>query len=629
MMKFDKKCFRIILYMLAILGILGGCSASGAAGLDEDLLGMTPSDSEQLTIVITCNSSLDHFAASAQERFPDIRLVQDCYTGQYRISEHIARIENHDFGDILMVKAGHIPKIDLSGHLMDLSTQMFPAYFNPNVLQTDEDGHIRLIPGPLSFNCNIYNKTLFEENDWAVPGNYEEFLALIQYIDQTGIRGFRNSYLDSVSQSYQIYQYSVFSALDTLTQVEGQNWHNKLMAGEKVSLEPMETAFQDMRRMMDIGAVRVEDMDVTLNANLETMANREVAISSGEIDHIRMLNSDSEDEFCFMPHFSMTDEQGWLLNLGFFFGANNELRQPGNEEKRKAVMELMDFIASEEGQNLLVEDELGMMPATIGAAIPDDPVLDQIRTQIESGRYIMRPTYDMFSDVLITDIGAFIRRETDSREILDKCRLILEEGPPPVQALAEAEDDFTIPQAGCLKADALRAAAGTDIALIGISEVNGYDPAGGTRTKLYKGFVTEDDITRMTQPRMDTPLMGMRVSMTGNELMSILEYGATSEQEQRDGRVGRFHPFAVSGVRLTYHLDEDEGKRVSDVTMEDGKKLQEDAIYTISYIEGAIPEGILDGTKTGITMTDAFRNYVMAEKRVAPDQDRIRFTTSK
>jgi hypothetical protein len=43
------------------------------------------------------------------------------------------------------------------------------------------------------------------------------------------------------------------------------------------------------------------------------------------------------------------------------------------------------------------------------------------------------------------------------------------------------------------------------------------------------------------------------------------------------------------------------------------------------HIKGAFPEGILDGTETGITMTDAFRNYVTAEKNVAPDKDRIRF----
>lgn len=618
----NKRRLAAAASVLAALGILGGCSAP-SAGVDGNLLGLPQSDTDRLTITITCNASLDHFAAAAAERFPGVRLVQDCYTGQYRISEHTARVEHGDFGDILMVKAGHIPKADLSGQLMDLSTQAFPARFNASALQADEYGHINLIPGPLSFNCNVYNQTLFEENGWTVPENYEELLDLSQEIDRTGIRGFRNSYFDSASQSYQIYQYCVFSALDTLTQVDGQNWHNKLMAGENVPLDPMETAFQDMRRMMEIGAVRAEDMDVPFNENLEAMARREVAIGSGEIDHIRLLNDSGGDRFCFMPHFSMADGRGWLLNLGFYFGANQELKQPGNEKKLEAAMEIMEFIASEEGQALLVEDGLGMMPATVGAEIPADPVLEEIRTQIASGRYIMRPTYDMFSPVLETEIAAFLLGETDSGEILEKCGLLLEQGSPPVQALGEAREDFTVLQSDCLKADALRAAAGTDVALMGVSEVNGYAPVGGVRTKLYKGPVIEDDVTRMTQVRMDTPLMCVRVSVTGEELLSLLEHGATSEQEQRDGGPGRFHPFAVSGLKLTYHLDKDEGSRVSGVTIEDGGKLQADALYTVSYIQGAFPEGQFDEMATGISMTDAFRNYIIAEKRVAPDKDRI------
>lgn len=178
-MKDYKKSFFMALGMLAAVGVIAGCSAK-TAGVDENMLGIPQTDPERLTITVTCNSGLDHFAAAVEERFPEIRLVQDCYTGQYRISEHIARIGHNDFGDIIMVKAGHIPKIDMSDQLMDLSTQPFPANFNASAIQSDEDGHIALIPGPLSFNCNIYNKTLFEEKGWTVPEDYEGLLALSQ-----------------------------------------------------------------------------------------------------------------------------------------------------------------------------------------------------------------------------------------------------------------------------------------------------------------------------------------------------------------------------------------------------------------------------------------------------------------
>lgn len=72
---------------------------------------------------------------------------------------------------------------------------------------------------------------------------------------------------------------------------------------------------------------------------------------------------------------------------------------------------------------------------------------------------IMRPGYDIFTSVLETEIVAFIRGETNSKSILDKCSLVLEQGVPPLQALGEAAEDFTILQTSCLKADAIRAAA--------------------------------------------------------------------------------------------------------------------------------------------------------------------------
>ena len=58
--------------------------------------------------------------------------------------------------------------------------------------------------------------------------------------------------------------------------------------------------------------------------------------------------------------------------------------------------------------------------------------------------------------------------------------------------------------------------------------------------------------------------------------------------------MSRLHPFAVSGLRLTDHLDKEAGSRVSDMTMEDGDKLQADALYTVSYVREIFPAGQFD-----------------------------------
>ena len=140
-----------ILLLTAVLWVcvmLGGCTVK-KSGTDENMLGADlESEPDRVVITVTTSVSLEHFAAAVEERFPDIRLVQDSYMGDFRINEHIARVSNRDWGDLVIIAAGLIPKADMSGLLMDLSTQPFPAGYNSNSLQMDHEGHIYLLPGP-------------------------------------------------------------------------------------------------------------------------------------------------------------------------------------------------------------------------------------------------------------------------------------------------------------------------------------------------------------------------------------------------------------------------------------------------------------------------------------------------
>ena len=276
----NKRRLSAVARRASRAGILGGCSAP-SAGVDGNLLGLPR----------VRYGSADHnnymqfqpglFCGGGGERFPGVRLVQDRYAGQYRISEHTARVDARRFRRYPHGESGTYPQ---GRPVRPADEPVHAGVSRPLQRERAPGGRIWTYqpdPGPLSFNCNIYNQTLFEENGWTIPENYEELFGSEPGDRSDRDPGLSEQLFDSASQSYQIYQYCVFSALDTLTQVDGQNWHNKLMAGENVPLDPMETAFRDMRRMMEIGAVRAEDMDVPFNENLEAMARREVAIGSG------------------------------------------------------------------------------------------------------------------------------------------------------------------------------------------------------------------------------------------------------------------------------------------------------------------------------------------------------------
>lgn len=288
-------------------------------------------------------------------------------------------------------------------------------------------------------------------------------------------------------------------------------------------------------------------------------------------------------------------------------------------------MKILSFLATEEGQNLLIEDDLGIVPATRGAAVPDDPLLENIIPEIESGRYIVRPVYNMLRPVLETQIAAYIRGETTSKDILEQCRMIQAGGIIEEESFGYAEDNFTVLQTGQLKADALREATAADIALIGMAEADHYNPVAGTRAKLYKGEITANDLLRIAQILSDEPLLCSRAELTGEELLEILESGAFSAEEQKAGAVSHFHPFAVSGISLTYHLNETEGSRATNVKMEGGGALEPGTIYTVAFLEDALPpEFCAAAEKTDISMKDALQEYTQVRERVTPDTRRIR-----
>lgn len=620
---------KYILYAMILAGTaaaLTGCRAGTASkySVDENFIGAgIEYEEERLVITITCDAEIDHFAAAVEERFPDIRLVQDSYQGAMEGEEHQARVKNKDLGDLVMFKAGRIPEIDFSGQLMDLSSQSIPSNYSANALQMDQQGHIYLIPGPLNFNCNIYNKTLFEENGWEVPDNYEDFLKLCQTIDESGIRGCRYVYQGA---SMQTYNFCARSALDTLTQVNGQTWHNALLAGEDVTLDPLETVFLDLDRLMEAGIVRPEDLEFTSRMRNESLSHRQSAIGAGEINVLRKLCEDGPDEFRFMPHFSMTDEQGWLMNLGYYYGANEKLKQPGNEKKLEAAMRILSFLATEEGQKLLIEDDLGIVPSIRGAVVPEDPLLENILPEIESGRYIVRPVYNMFRPVLDTQIAAYIQGETTVESILGQCRMIQKGGVITEETYGYAEDNFSVLQTGQLKADALREAADADIALIGMAEADNYAPVSGNRTKLYKGGIMANDLVRIGEILSDKPLLCSRAELTGEELLALLESGAFSTEEQNVGKVSHFHPYAVSGLSLTYHLNMTEGSRITNIKTEGGDTLDPEATYTVAFLEGTLPQEICaDAENTDISMKDALQEYIQTKETVAPDTGRISF----
>ena len=165
-------------------------------------------------------------------------------------------------------------------------------------------------------------------------------------------------------------------------------------------------------------------------------------------------------------------------------------------------------------------------------------------------------------------------------------------GEEPVGVLEKAPKSYltqepylTQCELGCVAADALRQAAGTQVALVNFGDI---------QNDLNQGEVTQADMERVFTA--DQPLAVAEV--TGEQLYQILEHAVSQIQvdpntEQVVEGSEEFDGFCqVSGFTFRYDASAPVGERVVSVTLEDGTKVARESQSTLTL---AATEGMLSG----------------------------------
>ena len=454
--------------------------------------------------------------------------------------------------------------------------------------------------------------------------DFEEYLALCRQIDDSGIRGCE---FPLGHANMPMYVFCVRLAMDYMTTVEGQTWYEDFLAGRASSQEPLEDTLDVYSRMMDEGIIRVEDLSLSSEERLELLRNRQLAMTTAEINTIKALNEEGTDEFAFYPQYGVADNQGWLLSLGYYFGAGKYLEQPENMAKREAVMDILEFISTDEGQNLLVEDNIGMVSTVKGAVIPADKVFDGIRRAVMQGNYVMRPVLGSLIPVLQPELTSYIRGDISKKEIMQHCREVMEGKVKEEVSIGIAAENFDILETAQLKADTMREVLGTDVALMGVSEAGGFDPVQGVLSKLYAGTIGEQDVKRIAQRNDTVPVYCWTAQVKGEKLLEILDYGAYSEKEREAEETEHFHPYAVAGMKVRYERNARRGARIAEAAMVDGSAIEPDKSYSVAYLEGVLePEQVSEPKRTGRLLTEVLTEKIKAEGCVKPGSVSIYYT---
>lgn len=621
MLRGYKHFFGLLL--IAGLGVgLTACKAKEDI-ISQDIVTQTVLEQDKIpvTILVKYAFSINTFEKEAEEKFPQLDIIQvGNYTSNMGIAEYEARLEHDDLTDIVMTWPLEAGEQYWEEQLIDLSKLPLTSNYTTAMLNTiSQEGKLFYLPGPSQVRGIVYNKTLFNEQGWEVPKDFEGFIKLCQEIEASGMRslqlGFGNP--EVLDTGFMGYGYE-----SGLSKPQNAQWLQTYNEGEGSFADNFEPALATFQTLIDEGVLKPEDLNVYYQDREKMLFTRQCAMVEDSVLLARMgfESTGCTDEFGLMPFFNPGKDADWArLYPVCYIGLNKNLEEPENKQKYDLVMALLEYISTPEGQKALAGDTGAMFSSLKGVEPPDIPEIDDLLLALKHGRYAVFPTLKNAQTALREGLTGMLKGELTSDDVIEMVdkqnRTPLIKVSSPV--LGSAVEDFSMIETGNFITDAMRLQSGCEIALFLDNGKDGKYNGKGVSAKLYEGSLEDSDIQRIL-PDLKHGEKGelWEITMTGEDLLKTLEYSMVVD----NNRDGWFYYF--SGLKVEYAPAGKPGERIHKITDENGKSIDPSRLYSIAVMDESVPADFIQSCeKTGILISTILKERIIEEKNISPAAD--------
>ena len=567
----EKRILSLMLAVVMAATMLAGCaSQQDRAGEDGKI---------SICIYVWDRSMLKEFSPWLEARFPDINFtfVQSFNTMEY-YKDLLKRGE--EIPDIITCRRFSLnDAAPLADHLMDLSQTEVAGTFYSSYLEVnrEDSGAIRWLPMCAEVDCIMANKDLFDQYGIPLPTNYSEFVAAIDAFEAVGIKGFQTDWY---------YDYSCLEtmqgcAIPELMSLEGTQWrlaYDSERADSQVGLddvvwpkvfEKYEQFLKDVRFQPGDEELQFTKVTEPYRAGKTAMIRNTAALADN-------ITKEDGTNSVILPYFGETSEDNWLLTYPMCQLAVSKTVEQ-DEAKRKAVMEVLLAIFSEEGQKAVAAGT-SVLSYNKEVDISSSPALQYAQEYIDSNHLYMRlASTEVFA--ISQDVGhKMMTGEYDARSAYDAFNEQITDYKDPdaaevmftqQNAYSNAFTDHGSQAASSLM-NTIRSSMGADIAI-------GYSPVAST--SIYAGDYTLQQAKWVLTSR-NAIYQG---EYTGAEVRRFMDWLVNVKEDGSNPIQHRNLMPVTSGMEYTV-TEYGKGKfRLEKITV-DGKPLDDDAAYTLLLV---------------------------------------------
>lgn len=618
-----RRVSCLLALLLVFSTITTGCGGSTANVTPTDVLSQKVPDSGRIPVTVLVKNAftINLFEIAAEEQFPKLDIIQvGNYSSNMGIAEYDARLEHDDLTDVVMTWPLAVGEQYWDDRLMDLSTLPFTGkYVNSMLDNISRDGKLHYLPGPSQVRGIVYNKTLFKEKGWEVPTDFDSFVALCQTIEESGMRSLQLGLANSEVLDTAFFGFGYGSTLSNPQNAQQLLAYNNGQGSFADNFTPALTTFQ---ALIDAGVLSPNDLTVDYTKREKMIFSRQCAMVEDSVLLARMGYdyNGCTDEFALMPFFNPGVESDWVrLYPVCYIGVNKKLELDENKNKLELVMQLLEYISTPEGQLALASDTGAMFSSLNEVPPPNIPEINDLLPALAGGRFAVFPTLKNAQGALRNGLSAMLTGQMTAQNVVD---LVDEENkkPPvvtPPKVLATATDDFTLIETGNFITDAMRNHTGCELALFLDNGKDGNANGRGVSAKIYKGDVTEVDLTRILPDfRQGETGEILKVVMTGENLITALEHSILVNNNVNEW----FYYF--SGLNMEFNPTATQGSRIKSITTTDGKEIDPEKKYSVAIMAYSVADNLIESSEsTGLFMNNLLEQELAKNKEIAPSGD--------
>ncbi len=579
--------------LTALAGVFAGCGQKGVRQGEPVAEGQREKGQDTLTISAFNNLIPPGFYDVFSEKYPDVKLEIISYAGINGSGYALNSLKNGDIPDIYL-STQNFSRESQEKYLLDLSGYDFVNNYSSGLLDSLEvNGSIYLLPAGYQLIGIYYNRTILEENGWAVPQSFEELLELSGQIEAAGYRTMGHG------MSLQGYPFNYFFNIGNTGYFgtpQGAEWKREFPKGETRAAgnSGLEETIDYFNRWVENGFITTEDMSKTQFMEGECVFYLCLGLSQYEYT----TEEGTTYEFGILPWLSEDGSDNMLTrNVGVYLGLSRALEEEGEEQKLSDALKFMEYISTAEGQRALMAGNGYYMSSLNEEELSADSPYHEVAGLVKEGRTV--PLVYVGWEKQIVPIAEDIRLLIEGKITPQELSALFDSTNDDIRngssddVCAVADRTMTIEETARLTAIAEGKAVSADCALISTNEYHGEGKTNqqGLAWYLYEGEISSDIIT-MIRPRSDTISV---LNMTGAEIKAMQEAGFDLNGD------GNPYPYLL-------FVKGDGG-------------LSDEEVYTLAVSSGELTEEMAaKAMQTEISPAEAIETYLRELGTVHPDE---------